>query len=190
MLKEYETYINEKAEEFLNISDEERIRYVNGLLQLCDFPHEKYVVAMMYVYGPRPAELMIIGKGRFKIKDGSVRLRLPTVKRGVVRAIILDIETTPFLNIIANYVENNDVLIPKSWSSPTNVNAVFKKISKKNGQKRLSPYIFRKFRLSHLALELDASAADLQNWKGARDLRSVDPYIRMKPIKKFRRLIR
>jgi integrase len=181
----YSDFINKITDDMLAASVKTRQRFVDSLIQLCKKRHERYVVAMLYIYGMRPKELMMLKKRDFTITDKSVTVRLPTVKKGEERTIRLKIADTPFLNIVVNHVERSESLLPMSWKHTTNINAVFKRISKLGGERRFSPYIFRKYRLSYLAIEQDASAYDLKLWKGAKDMRSVSPYLRMKPLTKF-----
>jgi len=185
MERKYSDYINSIADKLLERNVEQRIAFVERLTQSCKRAYEKYVVCMLYIYGMRPAELMMLKKKDFTLSATHLTVRLPTVKRGEKRTIKLKIADTPFLDFIASYVEQMDRLLPITWTHTTNINAVFKRISKDRGKKRISPYVFRKYRLSYLAIEQDASAYDLKLWKGARDMRSVDPYIRMKPLTKF-----
>lgn len=183
--------INERTERILKWSDSERLQLVNTMISQCDYPHEKYVVIMLYIYGMRPSELMEITGDNFRVVGDQLRIILPTKKRGFNRVIYLSIEATPFLGWLSDYIrDNTKSLVPLSWHNTTNINGVFKKIANKLGTDRISPYMFRKFRLSFLAIELDASAYELQNWKGSKDISSVTPYIMMKPIKKFAKSIK
>ena len=177
--------INRMTELLLQASPEKRLLWVKKMARLCDYPHEKYVIYMLYIYGMRPAELMMLEKGHFDIQENNVRLFLPTVKGGDRRIIDLDIDKTPFMKWLVKYINWTSLLLPSSWKDTTNINGIFGKISRKNKKIRISPYVFRKYRLSYLAIEQDASAYDLQVWKGAKDMRSVQPYIRMKPLTKF-----
>lgn len=190
MQKEVKERINLFTDDMLDWSEEKRIDFVKRLLSVCDYGYEKYAVIMLYIYGMRPEELMRITKDKFKIEGEEVRVKLPTVKKGQTRVIDLSIKHTPFMPFLIDYVNRTNSLLPRSWNHTTNINGVFKKISKRLEDERISPYIFRKFRLSFLAIECDASGLDLQTWKGAKDMRSVDPYLRMRPVKKFSKMIR
>lgn len=185
MERKYSDSINNMTDKLLEINVERRIAFVERLAQSCKRGYEKYVLYMLYIYGMRPAELMMLKKKDFTLSDTHLTVRLPTVKRGEKRTIKLKIADTPFLGFLADYIEQREQLLPSTWKHVTNINAVFKRISIDRGKKRISPYVFRKYRLSYLAIEQDASAYDLKLWKGAKDMRSVDPYIRMKPITKF-----
>lgn len=170
---------------WLGMESEDRIKFIERLSQLCDYIHEKYVIIMLYIYGMRPAELLKIRKANFKLVNDELILRLPTVKEGDPRTILLSVSQTPFLKWVAKYVQSDTELLP-DWKDPTNINHIFKKIARKtNREIEICPYVFRKFRLSYLALNLDASPEEIKSWKGAKDYRSVAPYIRMKPITKF-----
>jgi integrase len=182
--------INERTERILKWSDSERIQLVDTIISQCDYPHEKYVIVMLYIYGMRPSELMEITRDNFRVVDDMLRIILPTKKRGFNRVIYLSIESTPYMGWLSNYIRDNKDLIPVSWHNTTNINGVFAKIARKLNVERISPYMFRKFRLSFLAIELDASAYELQNWKGSKDISSVTPYVMMKPLKKFAKSIR
>ena len=190
MKAKYQEAIDRRADIMLSLGQEDRVKLVDSMIKHCDYPHEKYCVAMLYIYGIRPAELMLLKKYDFKISDFTIQVRLPPVKRGEKRVIRLKIESTPFLNIVADHVNSSLPLLPPTWNDATNINGVFKKISRRRGKSRLSPYVFRKFRLSYLAIELDASSYDIRVWKGAKDDRSVAPYIRLKPVTKFEDKIR
>lgn len=190
MRTEIKDKINSFVDHILEWSQEDRLNFVKKLCSVCDYDYERYAIIMFYVYGLRPIELMQITKDRFKIEGDIIRVRLPTAKGGQLRIIDLSISLTPFMDFIADYINTSPSLLPTTWTHTTNINHIFKKISKRLNDPIVEPYMFRKFRLSFLAIELDASAVDLQTWKGSTDMNSIKPYLRMRPVKKYSGLIR
>jgi integrase len=176
------------TEEMLDASPEEREEWVEEMFNACKYDYEKYVLAMLYVYGMRPAELFLVTPKSFTISEDSVLVRLPTLKGGIRRNLLLNRAKTPFLDFIVSYVNSNAILLPPSWRAVSNINTMFGKIAKKIKAERVPPYLFRHFRLSYIA-EKGADDSTLKAWKGSLDPRSIAPYTALRPVTKLRNSI-
>jgi len=175
------------------MKDSERVELIRRMLELLDYDYEKVAVVIFYIYGLRPEEALELTKDNFKIIGNSLWIILPTVKEGMPRKIELDIDETPFIKeVLLPYLDKlaeGQSLWP-NWKDPTNFNHVFRKIKIRSfGEMEFNPRIFRKFRLSYLAM-IGASVEVLQAWKGARDIRSITPYMVSRPVTSVKRAIK
>lgn len=194
-IKRSKKWKKEKVLELLEMKDSERIEMIREMLSFLDHPHEKVALVLFYIYGLRPEEALELTKDNFKIVGNILIVRLPTVKDGMPREIELDVEETPFLkDVLVPYLENlkdGQRLWPPTWNDPTNFNnSVFKKIKIRSyGKYDYNPYVFRDFRESYLGY-LGVPLTMLMAWKGARDVRSVSPYLTLKPIRELKKAIK
>jgi site-specific recombinase XerD len=188
------------------MTDKERYDFMCNVMGCCKNLTEQSIIAFFYIYGMRPSELLSITKSVFKVEtnaDGSQDLRAEiktakTIKGGKYRVIILNM-TTPFIDIIWKYIQCISFpewqLFFRGSKEPTNFNIVTKSIEDKYYQTYgesicLSPYVFRKFRISYL-LDAGANNADILAWKGGTSLRCVEEsYAFFKPVIKFKNQIR
>lgn len=184
--------IDNKAKQLLEATDEVRENWINRLLKECKYDHEKYVIVMGYLFGLRPLELMKMTSNSFKIieEQDNLIVKLPTVKKGNPRTIILSIKETPFGVFLANYVKTSPNLLPLSWTDTSNINQVFKRVCAAAETGRVSFYVFRKMRLSYISQNLNPAAEDLLAWKGSSDLESLKPYLMQRPNSKWRTSIK
>jgi integrase len=192
--------ITKQTEQLLDASPEARKMWVMKLFDNCKFDYERYAVSMLFIYGLRPAELLLLKKSNFVITDTYVRVRLPTLKTkkrkdpteiitSPRRNLLQDIAETPLLDFVANYVKNNEILLPETWRAITNINTMFAKISKRIKEPRVSPYLFRHFRLSYISAIVGADDNTLKAWKGSVDPRSIATYTALRPVTKLRKAI-
>ena len=188
-MPKYSYNVEKFVVDLLEMPEDERLKLIRKMYNVLEKKKEKVAFALLYLYGMRPEELIKLKRNNFEIYDEFVRLRLPTVKRGVDRIIDLDIKDTPFMNDIIEYVKSVEWKLFPTWNDPTAINnTVFKRIKDKLGI-NISPYAFRHYRLSYIAY-LGAELMDLIVWKGAKDLRSVIKYLAKRPVRKFRRSIK
>ena len=158
---------------------------VEQMIQKTKNPEHKVLIALLYLTGARPAELLELKKRNFLIVGSDLRMILPTKKRkkaGAVndRLLPVDIEETPFVkNLIMPWVEalpsqDSDIL---SIRTTTRIQQIVYAAS----DNKLCPYTFRHNRLSQLAMG-GATVDELKQWKGAVDIASITPYLLMSPI--------
>lgn len=195
--KEVWEKIEKWTEEYLELDEGVRIEMIQNAISCANTLGKQATLALIYIYGMRPAELVSLRKSNFTIKEGQLTVGLPTAKRGHKRTITLDIADTPFLHIIISYVNSlspaNARLFPR-WNSPTNINRAIYKIEnkyEKEFRKRiyLAPYVFRKFRLSYLGMR-GADIQDLLAWKGGKSIKPLESYLALRPVTKWAKAIR
>jgi integrase len=157
---------------------------VDQMIQKTKNPEHKVLLALLYLTGARPAELLELKKRNFLIVGSDLRMILPTKKRkkaGAVndRLLPVDIEETPFVkSLIMPWVESlpsqdSDVL---SIRTTTRIQQIVYALS----DNQLCPYTFRHNRLSQLAMG-GATVDELRQWKGASNIASITPYLLMSP---------
>jgi integrase len=145
----------------------------------CHLPSHKVCVALLYISGARPAELVELKKKSFRVVGSDVHITMPTKKKGYERVLPFDIEETSFLkDLILPYIEA--LPSPDSWILPFRTPTRIKQIIYMASKGQLCPYNFRHNRLSQLGL-IGASLQELMNFKGARDPDSVMPYLYRNP---------
>lgn len=196
--------IEEEAKKLLFMGDVQRMDYMKTLMNCCGNLREQVILALFYIYGMRPEELLVrMTKGNFSLMDNedgtqTFRVLLPTVKKGRDRIIDLNPKTTPFIDVIVNYLNTipnvTDPLF-REYTHPTSLNKQLSKVSDRyflryNQKINLSPYVFRKFRLSYLSA-CQATPQELLDWKGGSSLDVLtNSYLFSKPISRFKDTIR
>ena len=196
--KEVWTKIGVAAKNFLFLQEEDRINMMKDLLECCDSQQQRGILSLFYIYGMRPAELLTMVKADFSFrKNGEVWANLPTAKTGndkrMDRIIILD-SSVPFMNEVMKYLDtlpypNHPLII--GYKAPTVANKIIdipkKRYEEKTGQKIvLTPYVFRKFRLSWL-FNNGANLNDILAWKGGRSLKPLETsYLFTRAVGKFK----
>lgn len=195
--------INEEAKRLLFMGDAERIAYINRLLDCCETLEQQAIISFFYIYGMRPEELLRMSKSNMSLMDNvdgtqTFRVLLPTVKEGNDRIIDLNPKTTPFIPVIVEYLNVIDEMILPvfvKYKSPTSFNKLLEKVGDKyhlrHGYKVcVSPYVFRKFRISNI-YSGEVSGKDLLAWKGGKSIKSVeDSYLFLRPVTKFKDTLR
>ncbi|MEM2900642.1 MAG: site-specific integrase [Thermoplasmata archaeon] len=189
-MKHDKKWIKDKTEFLLTMDDLKRQEIIDRMMAACDREEERFVIAMHYIFGLRPGELITMETDNFLVVGNLLNVKIKTLKGGVQREIRLDINTTPFLkNVILPFIQKKQGRL-FDWNHTTNINAVFKKVKKKLGENyEFNPNVFRHFRLSWLGYK-GANIMQLKAWKGARSYESIEPYLDYKPITEFERSIR
>lgn len=139
----------------------------------------KFLVAILYLTGARPSEIMLLERQSFEIYMDRVDVLLKTKKGGYDRTLQLLIESPFVEEIIIPYLMWMDQVgqeKPFTFSSTSMVKHVIYILS---GNK-YCPYNFRHSRLTKMA-KAGASPFELQQWKGAKSMDSVIPYIMHSP---------
>ena len=176
---------------YLNHNLDAALGYVSELMRRIDNTYSmnklqhKAFLAMLYLTGSRPAELILMQKNNIQITDENVFFTIKTLKRGYDRTIILS-RNTPFMDLILEYFDSSaGNLFSMDLST-------YKKMIYKVSDNNLMPYSFRHFRLTYIAVKLGANPYELKYWKGAKDTRSVDAYVHLSGshLKKFADKIR
>lgn len=148
---------------------------------------EKTLVAILYLTGARPIEAVALKAGDiethanpdyFTIKLMTAKLRKGTYHGSDTRVLEIP-KTAPFAQQILNEVVN--IINPEAhlfgFHTPDNVKQIVYKLS--NG--KFCPYNFRHSRMLKLS-RAGAGTSEIMYWKGATSSRSVDAYLRGKPI--------
>jgi integrase len=184
--------INEEAKKLLFFSDTERLNIMRAILDCTTELEDQFIFICFYIYGLRPSELIQMKRGWVSFKDGEIWISIPTTKHGDERIIILD-NSVPFMDIFERFVSPIMNMEERffRFNAPTNFNKRIDKMLKRynqagNGSMKITPYVFRKFRLSWL-LANGASGSDLLAYKGGKSLRPLEKsYIFMRPVSKFK----
>jgi len=196
MAKEDYERINEETKKLLFLGDEDRLRLVHNILECAETPEDRFVFVCFYLYGMRPSELIAMKRGWVTTKGDEVWIRIPTKKHGNERIIILD-RIIPFMSNIIDFI--NVIEDPEAFlflfRHPSNFNHKLYKILKNYNARygtelRLTPYVFRKFRLSWL-LDNGASLSDILSYKGGKSLKPLEnSYIFLRPVRKFKSILK
>jgi integrase len=142
-------------------------------------PGQKVAIALEYITGARPAELIELRKRHFRIIGSDLQIIVPTKKGGFERVLPFDIENTPYVKeLIIPYTQS--LPEPDSFILPFRTTTRLKQLTYEASDNKLCPYNFRHNRLSQLGL-IGASLQELMNFKGARDAKSVIPYLYRNP---------
>lgn len=148
----------------------------------------KVCIALLYLTGARPSELVELKKEDFLIVGDDLQITLVTKKGGLKRIIPLSMETPYITSIIVPYVLSlKDGQFLFRFKSTERMEQIVVKAS----DGKFCPYNFRHNRLSRLGM-MGASLHDLMYFKGARDVDSVEPYLYRNPslLQKYKRLIK
>lgn len=173
--------------EFLNrLSDP--LGYIRELIDKLEESEYQAYVATLYLTGARPVEMQLIQKLNCKIVGEDFLILIRTAKKGFPRTLKFDSKKTPFITThILPYLaslNDEDRLFQKDIST-------YKKKIYNVSENTLTPYSFRHFRMTRLA-ELGAFEQELKFWKGAKDIKSVEPYIHRsgRMVERFKDMIR
>lgn len=197
--KEEWAVINEWAQKLLLMEDKDRIIFMKKVMGCAPDLRVQAIMSFFYIYGPRPEELLEMSKADMSIRDEDVLARLPTAKSApnMKRWIVLNKDTI-FMDIILRYLDTIpivDWLIFKEFTHPTNFNKATASLEKKYEEMYcekicLSPYVFRKFRISWL-LSMGASSQEILAWKGGKSIKVVEnSYNFLKPVTAFKKGLR
>lgn len=162
------------------------------MLEKCNTQEEQTFLALCYATGARPAEIVELTKGKFKINEETISIKLHTKKLRLNSQKFEVIEERPlvfarrppntFLEIIAKQVQQTregDRILPYTtrWGQ-----MLLNRLGNDVIGLPLSPYHFR-----HTAVTNEAAKGrtldQLMHFKGAKDVRSVIPYVHARPYK-------
>ena len=190
--KEAYKIINEETKKLLFLSDEDRLEMLNNILECSNDNKEKFIFAACYIYGLRPAELIMLRRGWLSVKEDTLWIRIPTKKGGDERIIVLGLGV-PFMDFITNYISNIDdpEALLFDFKHPSNFNHIINRMVKRYNLKfgssiKITPYVFRKFRLSWI-LSSGGSVTDVLAYKGGKSLKPLEnSYIFLRPVNRFK----
>lgn len=181
---------------------------VQEMIDRCERERDKAIIAILWIYGLRPAELVMLKRENFEIRDDVVILKHETVKhkniKGIVgeqRKIVTKIvpRNTPFMDIVVNYVNKfapGDYLFSlHNWKlSPMStqwVKMIVYEASRcmkcaacrirKRCPSSIPPYFFRHNRNNNFA-KLGKGVKFLVDWNGWDDIRTALKYVRREPV--------
>ena len=159
-------------------------RDVAAMMERATSPRNQALHAFFYLTGARPIEVCQVTREDVKqTENGGLEVTIKTAKLGAVKGFKVRERTlplphgAPFLSILRGYWETrpeNSLLFDLQPDT-------MKKIVYRDSDNLLCPYHFRHSRMYKLA-QGGASLADLQNWKGAVDIRSVSAYLAAKKV--------
>ena len=140
----------------------------------------KFIIALLYLTGARPAEIMMLESKNFIFDGDKIRVLIPTKKGGNPRTILLYRDD----NIVENYIVEHLRKVRVANKPLINFKTVtrLKQICYDMTDNKYPPYAFRHSRFNKLALH-GASPYDIMVMKGAKRFDSVLPYIQKAGMK-------
>lgn len=165
-------YTKERIVEFVEEGIITPIKDISPFLERCKNDEEKALLILLYYTGARPIELSLLKPDDVDIDEKSVVVTIRTKKRGRARRLLLPLNK--YNKFVYEYAKTqHEVLFPK-FVNPHRIRDFVYRIS--DGQ--LSPYFFRHNRMSLLAMK-GADARQIKLFKGAKDIKSVEPYLHL-----------
>ena len=199
----YKRFLNEGIIEIL---DKEKFKELLNAVEHPHLDHARALVILLYYTGRRPSEVLELTHKDVKLFKNYIEIMFRTKKdgRGTLIQLPKDEITVELWEFFEKHVAHPDAYI--FWMFRSNKVRVvngreYKDVAaklwhwvKKWGQKAgmdITPYFFRHNRLSDLAMK-GADPYDLMYFKGAKDLKSVMPYLHlsMDRAKKVARLLK
>jgi integrase len=161
---------------------------LDKMLERCELKVEKVMLILLYYTGARPSELLELTKENFRIIEKTLFVSIPTKKHGETRTIPLPLKN-PRISFVADYINtiSSEVKIFKPrFKNSRDIRKFVYKVS----DNKYTAYFFRHNLLSILA-NSGASVYELKTWKGAKTIKSVEPYIRLAgtDLKKFEKVL-
>jgi integrase len=160
---------------------------VDAMLARTNYQMHRGAVACLYLTGARPSEVVGLHCGDINIVEDSVSVHLKTLKLGKSGGFMIRSRTLEFSKD-APYMTDMLKQVELALQANGIEGLVFPigrrqlgKLVEKLSEGRFCPYNFRHSRLAKLANE-DCTLGELMSWKGARDARSVGPYLAGKKI--------
>jgi integrase len=165
-----------------------KIEELDLMLKRCERSIEKVMLILLYYTGARPSELLELTKENFRTTEKTLFISIPTKKRGETRTIPLPLKN-PRISFVANYIDAIPSGIKFLKSRFKNIQSI-KKFVYKVSDNKYTAYFFRHNLLSILA-NSGATVYELKTWKGAKSIKSVEPYIRLAgtDLKKFEKVL-
>ena len=160
---------------------------VDKMMSKTSYVMHRAVVAALYLTGARPSEVIGLRVSSFNIVDDFVAVTIETKKLGKSTGFIIRTRTLEFSNdspYLKDLLEHREAVMHAGSKDgllfPVGRKQVGK-IVEQLSERRFCPYNFRHSRMTKLANE-DCNIGELMSWKGARDARSVSPYLAGKKI--------
>ena len=160
----------------------------NAMIAKAKHEEQRVLVALEYHTGARPSELLELRRRDFTIVGPDLRIVLQTKKGGDPRLISYDIQATPFVpDIVLPWIQKLESADSPIFSFTTTTR--IKQIIYELSEEKFCPYNFRHSKLTRMAMQ-GATAWELKAFKGAKTLRSVEPYVNLSPntLEKFRKM--
>jgi len=152
---------------------------VDEMISRADNFEHKFLLAMLYLTGARPSELLDLRREDFEVYYDYVNVLLRTKKRGLPRTLQLWNDAPYVTDIILPYIEYLDRDMMEgvfTFKTPTWVRIIVYRLS----NNKYCPYSFRHSRLTKMA-KAGAGPFELMVWKGAKRFDSIRPYIMHSP---------
>jgi len=146
---------------------------------------DKFLIAILYITGARPIELTMLTSEHIQEEESNLIIKLFTAKLGRSKGFTpdereLEIKpSTPFFKILNEYYQ-----LYKKWPEQPMLSISVRRMEQIIGElsdHKFCPYNFRHSRMTKLS-RAGASIDQLMYWKGAKDTRSVSPYLRSKRV--------
>lgn len=165
---------------------------VSAMFSYAKSPKEAYLLAMLWITGARPSEILECKKEDFMLEGEVLRIRLVTKKLGIAKGFTIKervleferptgLEANPYLEQIVRYVGGSTgegFILPYTtrWAEK-----VINRLGMNGVNKLISPYHFRHSVLSWLAAK-GLTTTELMYFKGAKSPNSVAPYLHARPF--------
>lgn len=152
---------------------------VDEMIERAENFEHKFLIAMLYLTGARPSELLDLKREDFEVYYDYINVLLRTKKRGYPRTIQLWNDAPYVRSIILPYIEYLDrenMELAFTFQTPTWVRVIVYRLS----NNKYCPYNFRHSRLTKMA-KAGAGPFELMQWKGAKRFDSISPYIMHSP---------
>jgi integrase len=165
---------------------------VNKMFARAKSPKEAYLVAIFWITGARPSEVVELQKKDFALGEHTLRITISTKKLGKTNEFILRHRTleferpegynsNPYIETIIRHMKvapEVGYVLPYTtrWAEKT-----INRLGMETIGKLISPYHFRHSVLSHHASK-GMNTIDLMAFKGAKSINSVAPYLHAKPF--------
>jgi len=160
---------------------------VHQMVQKAKRLQDKALVVLLWIFGCRISEAIVLKKEDIWTKDGKVFCSLPILKqrKRLVQPThrLIVPEETPLIHYLldqVNQTADGAYIFPGHEADHLRRQRAWRLISKLSDN-RLFPHFFRHNRLNKLA-EDGSSALELQSWAGWSDLRSAKSYLIRKPV--------
>ena len=165
------------------------LQEVEAMINRAKQPSHKFLIALLYLTGARPAEIIELKRRDFEIVANDLRVSLRTKKGGRPRVLPFDLDSPFVRELILPYLEQ----LPEaeSLALPFRTTPHVRQIVYETSGNTLCPYAFRHSRLTRLA-EDHATVPQLMMWKGSKNMSSVADYLFLDPshLNEFKRKIK
>lgn len=168
---------------------------LEDMLNVLRDPRDRALLVLLYVFGPRPSEVLEMTTEDVEVTPTSIVVRIPTKKIKskdkfeVIKREIAINRPHPrdwVLEELVNYVGMMKQVNPGgrlfTYNARQRIWDVVNRASTRALGYALTPYNFRHSRLTKLARS-GATVDELMYWKGARSVKSVSPYLHARPVK-------